>query len=135
MATRFLAPSMGEGVDELTVVNWLKKEGDTVKELEVIVELETDKVTTEIPSPAAGTILKIVALKDESVKVGSTLAWIGQPNEEPESTAPEAKAFVLPEVPKPAVAALTSAAEKILSAKIDADKDNKIIEEAVKSMK
>ena len=81
MATRFLAPSMGEGIQELTVVNWLKKEGDTVKELEVIVELETDKVTTEVPSPAAGTILKILAPKDEIVKVGSTLAWIGQSGE------------------------------------------------------
>src|SRR3972149_6856631 len=113
MATRFLAPSMGEGVDELTVVNWLKKEGDTVKELEVIVELETDKVTTEIPSPAAGTILKIVALKDDSVKVGSTLAWIGQPDEVLESAVPAAKADVLPEVPKSATAAVASAPEKL----------------------
>jgi len=114
MATRLLAPSMGEGIEELSVVNWLKKEGEPVKELEGIVELETDKVTTEIPSPVTGTILKILVMVNEKVKVGSTLAWIGQPNEEPESTAPEAKAFVLPEVPKPAVAALTSAAEKIL---------------------
>ena len=81
MATRLLAPSMGEGVEELTITNWLKKEGDTVKELEVIVELETDKVTSEIPSPVAGTLLKIVAEVDETVKVGSTLAWIGQPGE------------------------------------------------------
>ena len=113
MATRLLAPSMGEGIEELSVVNWLKKEGEPVKELEGIVELETDKVTTEIPSPVTGTILKILVMVNEKVKVGSTLAWIGQPNEETESTAPEAKAFVLPEVPKP-VAALTSAAEKIL---------------------
>jgi pyruvate dehydrogenase E2 component (dihydrolipoyllysine-residue acetyltransferase) len=81
MATRLLAPSFGEGVDELTVTSWLKKEGDSVKELEVIVELETDKVTTEIPSPATGVLLKILAQKDEVVKVGSTLAWIGQPGE------------------------------------------------------
>lgn len=81
MATRLLAPSMGEGVEELTIVNWLKKEGDPVKEFEMIVELETDKVTTEIPSPAEGTLLKIVAQKDQSVKTGSVMAWIGQPGE------------------------------------------------------
>jgi len=81
MANRLLAPSMGEGVEELTVVNWLKKEGDTVKEFEAVVELETDKVMTEIPSPAAGTLLKILVQKDEVVKVGAVLAWIGQPDE------------------------------------------------------
>jgi 2-oxoglutarate dehydrogenase E2 component (dihydrolipoamide succinyltransferase) len=81
MATRLLAPSMGEGVEELTVVNWLKQEGDSVEELEAIVELETDKVTTEIPSPASGVLLKILAQVDETVKVGSILAWIGEPGE------------------------------------------------------
>lgn len=91
MATRILAPSMGEGIEELTVVNWLKKEGEAVKEFEVVVELETDKVTTEIPSPAAGTILKIVAQKDEVVRVGSTLAWIGEPGEKVEDPASSAK--------------------------------------------
>lgn len=106
MATRLFAPSMGEGIEELTVVNWIKKEGDTVKELEVIVELETDKVTTEIPSPAGGTLLKIVAQVDETVKVGSTLAWIGQPGETFEEEKPkkkpplpEAKVDISPEVP------------------------------------
>lgn len=108
MATRLLAPSMGEGVEELTVVNWLKKEGETVKELEVIVELETDKVTTEIPSPAAGVLLKILAQIDEIVKVGSTLAWIGQSDEvieinipEKNLPAPEAKVVIPVEASKP----------------------------------
>jgi 2-oxoglutarate dehydrogenase E2 component (dihydrolipoamide succinyltransferase) len=95
---------MGEGVSELTVVNWLKNEGETVKELEGVVELETDKVTTEIPSPVAGTILKILAQRDEVVKVGATLAWIGQPGEALESDAPLAGAAALPEAPKPAAA-------------------------------
>jgi pyruvate/2-oxoglutarate dehydrogenase complex dihydrolipoamide acyltransferase (E2) component len=85
MATKLLAPSMGEGVEELTVVNWLKQEGDSVEELEAIVELETDKVTTEIPSPASGTLLKVLAQADETVKVGSILAWIGEPGEELET--------------------------------------------------
>jgi 2-oxoglutarate dehydrogenase E2 component (dihydrolipoamide succinyltransferase) len=107
MAIRLLAPSFGEGVEELTVINWLKKEGEKVKELEEIVELETDKVTTEIPSPAAGTLLKILVQEDDTVKVGSTLAWIGQPGEVFETDvpgktppAPAAKVIIPPEAPK-----------------------------------
>jgi 2-oxoglutarate dehydrogenase E2 component (dihydrolipoamide succinyltransferase) len=102
---------MGEGIEELTVVTWLKKEGDTVKEFEVVVELETDKVSTEIPSPEAGTILKILAQQDEVVKVGSTLAWIGKPGETVDSAAPVTKTVTPVEAPKPAedvVAAKTS---------------------------
>ena len=57
---KLIAPRMGEGVEELTVVNWLKEEGDQVEEMEPIVEVETDKVVTEIPSPASGTLLKIM---------------------------------------------------------------------------
>lgn len=91
MATRLIAPSMGEGIEELTIVSWLKKEGDPVKELEVIVEVETDKVTTEIPSPVTGTLLKIMAQIDEAVKVGSTIAWIGQPGEEIQTNEPTVK--------------------------------------------
>ena len=61
MAKQLTAPRMGEGVEELTLVKWLKKEGDTVKELESIVEVETDKVVTEIPSPASGVVLKLLS--------------------------------------------------------------------------
>jgi 2-oxoglutarate dehydrogenase E2 component (dihydrolipoamide succinyltransferase) len=102
---------MGEGIEELTVVTWLKKEGDTVKEFEVVVELETDKVSTEIPSPEAGTLLKILAQKDEVVKVGSTLAWICEPGEVPESTAPATKTAVPDEKPKPAAAVVAAETE------------------------
>jgi len=108
MATRILAPIMGEGIEELTVVTWLKKEGDTVKEFEVVVELETDKVSTEIPSPEAGTVLKILAQKDEVVKVGSILAWIGKPGETVESAAPATKVAAPAEAAKPAESAITA---------------------------
>ena len=57
MATKFLVPRLGEGVDEVTIVKWLKNEGESVKELESLVEVETDKVVTEIPSPATGVVL------------------------------------------------------------------------------
>ena len=90
MAKQLTAPRMGEGVEELTLVKWLKKEGDTVKELEPIVEMETDKVATEIPSPASGTVLKLIAVEGSQVKVGDILAWIGEPGEELTPPTPKA---------------------------------------------
>jgi 2-oxoisovalerate dehydrogenase E2 component (dihydrolipoyl transacylase) len=82
MAKELLAPRMGEGIEELTVVKWLKQEGDPIEELESVVELETDKVATEIPSPASGVVLKILAEVGAEVRVGSTLAWIGKLGDE-----------------------------------------------------
>ena len=55
MATKVLVPLLGEGVEEVTVIKWLKKEGDSVSELEPLLEVNTDKVDTEIPAPASGT--------------------------------------------------------------------------------
>jgi 2-oxoisovalerate dehydrogenase E2 component (dihydrolipoyl transacylase) len=81
MATKVLVPRLGEGVDELTVVKWLKTEGSPVKELESLLEVETDKVVTEIPSPATGIVLKILVPADTSAQVGEIMAWIGQAGE------------------------------------------------------
>jgi pyruvate/2-oxoglutarate dehydrogenase complex dihydrolipoamide acyltransferase (E2) component len=78
MATKVLVPRLGEGVDELTIVKWLKAEGSPVKELESLLEVETDKVVTEIPSPASGVILKILVPENTSAQVGDVMAWIGQ---------------------------------------------------------
>lgn len=81
MATKVLVPRLGEGVDEVTVTKWLKQEGDTINELEPLLEVNTDKVDTEIPAPATGTVLKIVAQEGIAAKVGELLAVIGQPGE------------------------------------------------------
>ena len=81
MATKVLVPRLGEGVDELTVVKWLITEGSPVKELESLLEVETDKVVTEIPSPAAGIVLKILVPANTSAQVGEIMAWIGQEGE------------------------------------------------------
>jgi 2-oxoglutarate dehydrogenase E2 component (dihydrolipoamide succinyltransferase) len=81
MTTRVFVPLLGEGVDEVTVSRWLKREGDSIKELEPLLEVNTDKVDTEIPSPASGTVLKIMAQEGAAAKVGETLALIGQPGE------------------------------------------------------
>jgi len=82
MPIKVLVPELGEGVEEVSIVNWLKSEGDSVTEYEGLVEVETDKVVTEIPSPVAGTLLKIRFPDPETiVKVDTILAWIGEPGE------------------------------------------------------
>ena len=81
MATKVLVPLLGEGVEEVTVIKWLKKEGESVNELEPLLEVNTDKVDTEIPAPIAGTVLKILAEEGIAAKVGTVLALIGEPGE------------------------------------------------------
>lgn len=81
MATKVLVPRLGEGVDELTIVKWLKAEGDPVKEMESLLEVETDKVVTEIPSPATGVVLKISIPENSPARVGEVMAWIGEAGE------------------------------------------------------
>jgi len=86
MATKVLVPLLGEGVEEVTVIKWLKKEGDSVDELEPLLEVNTDKVDTEIPAPATGTVLKIMAEEGVAARVGTILAFIGKPGESVESS-------------------------------------------------
>lgn len=81
MATKIIMPQLGESVVEGTVAEWLKREGEHVEAFEPIVRVSTDKVDSEIPSPAAGTLLKIYVQEDETVNAGVVLAIIGEPNE------------------------------------------------------
>ena len=92
MVTKVLVPLLGEGVEEVTVTKWLKKEGDSVNELEPLLEVNTDKVDTEIPAPASGTILKILAEEGVPAKVGAILAFIGKPGENVDSEQSAGKA-------------------------------------------
>ena len=77
MATPVKLPELGESVTEGTVTRWLKQVGDDVAMDEPLLEVSTDKVDTEIPSPVAGTLLEIVAGEDETVEVGGQLATDG----------------------------------------------------------
>lgn len=86
MAIKVLVPRLGEGVDEVTVIKWLKSVGDSVKELEPLLEVNTDKVDTEIPAPASGVVLKIEMQEGQPAKVGQLLAVIGAANEKVEDT-------------------------------------------------
>src|SRR5881409_519623 len=81
MAREFKLPDIGEGVHEGEVVKWFVKEGDAVKENDPIVEVMTDKVTVQIPSPVTGKILQLRAKEGEVVKVGSTLVVFGEAGE------------------------------------------------------
>ena len=85
MATKVLVPRLGEGVDEVTVTKWLKQVGDTINELEPLLEVNTDKVDTEIPAPVTGTVLQIIAQEGSPAKVGELLAIIGQTGEKVDS--------------------------------------------------
>ena len=100
MSTPVPLPALGESVTEGTVSRWLKQVGDTVEVDEPIVEVSTDKVDTEIPSPAAGVILEIKVAEDETAEVGSVLAVIGDPSEAGDS-APADEPAPAEEAPSP----------------------------------
>jgi 2-oxoglutarate dehydrogenase E2 component (dihydrolipoamide succinyltransferase) len=90
MSTSVTLPALGESVTEGTVSRWLKQVGDTVEADEPLLEVSTDKVDTEIPSPASGVLLEIKAQEDETVEVGAVLAVIGEASEaEGGGSAPE----------------------------------------------
>ena len=81
MAIKVLVPRLGEGVEEVTITGWLKQVGDSVNELEPLLEVESDKVTVEVPAPASGVVLKIETQKGQAAKVGDLLAVIGTAGE------------------------------------------------------
>ena len=74
-------PQLGESIVEGTVAKWLKAEGDSVHEYESLLEVDTDKVVAEVPSPASGTLLRILVAEGITVQVGSVIAWVGRPGE------------------------------------------------------
>jgi 2-oxoglutarate dehydrogenase E2 component (dihydrolipoamide succinyltransferase) len=90
MATRVMMPQLGESVVEGTVTKWLRAEGEGIREFEPLVEINTDKVDTEVPSPASGTVLKVYVSEGQTVRAGTLLAMIGQPGEVVIDPAPEA---------------------------------------------
>ncbi|MFI7605014.1 2-oxoglutarate dehydrogenase, E2 component, dihydrolipoamide succinyltransferase [Micromonospora sp. NPDC049366] len=100
-------PRLGESVTEGTVTRWLKQEGETVEVDEPLLEVSTDKVDTEIPSPAAGVLTRIVVGEDETAEVGSELAVIAGEGEDAGGAAPQQQAEqpVAAPTPEPTAAA------------------------------
>ena len=104
MATSVTMPALGESVTEGTVTTWLKQVGDTVELDEPIVEVSTDKVDSEVPSPVAGVLLEILVPEDETVEVGTEIARIGDASEAPAAAAPAPESSAAP-APAPAAPA------------------------------
>src|SRR5437870_2091740 len=82
MAYEFTLPDLGEGLTEGEVARWLVAEGDVIAEDDPLVEIQTDKTTVEIPSPAAGTILRILVSEGQVAPVGTVLVVIGSAGEQ-----------------------------------------------------
>ncbi len=120
MPTTVTMPQLGETVTEGTILRWAKQVGDTIAEDEVLVEISTDKVDTEVPSPAAGTVLEILVGEGDTVGVGTALAVIGEAGEQPEpASAPEPSAPVeapAPEAEQPEAPAPEEAVEPVAAA-------------------
>jgi len=104
MAKEFRFPDVGEGITEGEIVRWHVQEGDEVKVDQTLAEIETDKAIVEMPSPYAGTVLKLHVKEKEMVKVGQPLVTIGEKGESLAAVPPEARAAA------PAVAAPSPAA-------------------------
>src|ERR1700759_4233002 len=105
MSVSVKMPQLGESVTEGTVTRWIKEEGERVEADEPLLEVSTDKVDTEIPSPAAGVLSRIVVGEDETADVGSGLAVIAGDDEEasapPPGPAPGPAAVPPPSTEKP----------------------------------
>ena len=106
MAIEIKVPTLGESVADATVARWIKSTGDAVKADEPVVELETDKVTLEVPAPAAGTLGEIMAAEGAVVEVGAGLAMLN------EGAAPAAKAEALETAAKETAAKETPAKQE-----------------------
>jgi 2-oxoglutarate dehydrogenase E2 component (dihydrolipoamide succinyltransferase) len=93
-------PKMGESITEGTIIKWLKQIGDTVEKDEIVLEISTDKVDSEIPTPVSGKIVEFLANENDTVEVGKVIARIDTEGEA-ESTQPQAEAPPAKEVEEP----------------------------------
>src|SRR5690349_5859995 len=83
MSTEVIMPQLGDSVSEGTVSKWMKREGETVKQFDPLLEVSGDKIDTEIPAPVSGVVLKILTPVGQLVKAGVSLAVIGEAEEKP----------------------------------------------------
>ena len=134
MATEIRVPTLGESVTEATVAQWFKKPGEAVAVDEPLVELETDKVTIEVPAPAAGILSEIIVSDGETVEVGALLGEIGEGGAKPAAAkgAPKAAA---PKAPAsvPAAASVAAAAAPAVKAPAKAA-DDEVLAPAVRKL-
>ena len=137
MATEIRVPTLGESVSEATVGTWFKKVGDAIKADEPILELETDKVTIEVPAPASGTLSEIVVAAGETVGLGALLGQIAEgavaaaaPAAAAPAAAPAQPAAAAPAQPAPVAAAAASASSASVSTMPPAPAASKMLAES-----
>ena len=116
MRHEMVMPKMGESITEGTIVKWLKKEGDTIGKDEIILEISTDKVDSEIPTPVPGIVEKILSAEGETVEVGKVIAFIETEKisaaaDEPPKKADIQEKAVRAKQPEPAVTPTTTRIE------------------------
>ena len=104
MAVTVELPHVGESVVEGTIGKWLKQPGETVRRYEPLVEVVTDKVTMEVPSPVAGELLRVLAEEGETLPMGAPIAEVGEPGESPSATPSPGSAAPVAEPPDAAPA-------------------------------
>jgi len=125
MATDVLMPQMGESIAEGTIVKWLKKVGDAVQRDEPLLEISTDKVDAEIPAPAAGVLVEILAKEGETVAINTVIARLGEAGEAGAS-ASAAAAGAAPAPSTPAAGEVSPAREEpLIGARPQADGDSR----------
>ena len=132
MSFDFKLPDLGEGIVEAEVVKWLVKEGDMVEEHQAILELETAKAVVQVPSPKAGTVLKIFGSAGDKIHVGDVLCTIGEAGEttrapagvmgELETVSEEPKFIAPKKVAEPSVAVLPAIRKLAQDLKVDVSK-------------
>ena len=122
MSVEVVMPQMGESITEGTVSKWLKKVGERIEKDEAILEISTDKVDAEVPSPGAGTLLEIRHQEGDTVEVGTVLAVIGAEGEQPAATGGQQQPVSKPEpqpeavINEPAKATNTKTTEQLSAA-------------------
>src|SRR5512145_1053008 len=104
MATEIRVPALGESITEATVGKWFKQPGDAVAADEPLVELETEKVTVEVPAPASGVLSAIMVKEGDTVAVGSVLGAIGEGDGKAKPAAVKAETVAPQPAPQPAPA-------------------------------
>src|SRR2546423_2420873 len=101
MSVDIVMPQMGESITEGTVSKWLKKVGDRIEKDEPLLEISTDKVDAEVPSPGAGVLLDIRTQEGETVEVGTVVAVVGEGAGRPMGEGPPAAQTTAPPAPEP----------------------------------
>lgn len=131
---KLILPSMGEGVMEATIINWMFSEGDQITEDESVVEIATDKVDSDVPTPVSGKIIKILKQKDEVAKIGEAIAILeieGQ-NEEAQTDVTELSKEEIAELESPL--ASNARREEKTEATSDLSSDERYLSPLVKSI-